>query len=219
MAILNSLSVNGNAGVTGSVNLGVSGEIKEGDYRAIDGDTLSKATFYPPYKEVLFGPNNYQGITCPIPVDSSVKSTRAIVVRIIPYNSWMFVPRFFQLYDPDNWLLSGNINSSNPLKIYVVQLVNTRDAYVSNGTINLNQVVPGLYCGDNGSGYSFSVMVVTDPNLINTQGTATWNCGFSNQQEVVIMTAFTITNGSNVMTINNYDTIDKIRTAGLLKYL
>lgn len=222
MATTNDLLVTGNSRITGALNLGVSGEIKEGDYRAVDGDTVARSTLYPPYKEVLYGPNNYGGVTLPIPVDAVVKSTRTIVVRVIPYSSYMYVPRYYQFYDESNWLRSnGNINAANPLNIYVIQLDNTRNGVLdsSTNTLTIGEVSPNMYCGDYSANYNFNVAVETNTTTLNS-GTIVWTCNFSNTSLSIIMAAFKISDGSsNVMTIKTYDTLASIRADGLLKYL
>lgn len=228
MAILKDLLVTGNGGTTGTLGLGVSGEIKEGDYRAVDGDTLARATMYPPYKEIMFGSVNENGITLPIPIDTVVMTTRAIVIRSLPDPSTstipanIYVPRYYQLYDSWDWLRNNNnISATNPLKIYVVQVVNFRTGTVSGDTVTFSPVTPSMKCGNSAiSGYNFNVMVVTNSTLVpESSSTITWRCSFSGDVNV-IMTAFTITNsGSTPMTIKNYTTIEEIGADGLLKYL
>lgn len=229
MAILKDLLVTGNGGTTGALNLGVSGEIKEGDYRAVDGDTLARATMYPPYKEIMFGSVNENGITLPIPIDTVVMTTRTIVIRSLPYpgsgtiptDNVTRVPRYYQLYDSWDWLRNNNnISATNPLKIYVVQAVNFRTGTVSGDTVTFSPVTPSMKCGSTISNYNFNVMVVTNSTLLSeSANTITWSCSFSSNVEV-IMTAFTITNsGSTPMTIKNYTTIEGIGADGLLKYL
>lgn len=230
MAILKDLLVTGNGGTTGTLGLGVSGEIKEGDYRAVDGDTLARATMYPPYKEIMFGSVNGDGITLPIPIDTVVMTTRAIVIRSLPYpgsgaiptDNETRVPRYYQLYDSWDWLRNNdNISATNPLKIYVVQAVNFRTGTISGDAVTFSPVTPSMRCGNSAiSGYNFNVMVVTNSTLIpESTSTVTWRCSFSGDVNV-IMTAFTITNsGSTPMTIKNYTTIEEIGADGLLKYL
>lgn len=228
MAILKDLLVTGNGKTTGTLGLGTSGEIKAGDYRAVDGDTLARATMYPPYKEIMFGSISENGITLPIPIDTVVMTTRAIVIRSLPdpgtstIPANIYVPRYYQLYDSWDWLRNNNnISATNPLKIYVVQVVNFRTGTVSGDTVTFSPVTPSMKCGNSAiSGYNFNVMVVTNSTLVpESSSTITWSCSFSGDVNV-IMTAFTITNsGSTPMTIKNYTTIEEIGADGLLKYL
>lgn len=230
MAILKDLLVTGNGKTTGSLGLGTSGEIKAGDYRAVDGDTLARATMYPPYKEIMCGSSDANGITLPIPIDTVVMTTRAIVIRSLPYpgsgtiptDNKTFVPRYYQLYDSWDWLRNdNNISATNPLKIYVVQAVNFRTGTISGDTVTFSPVTPSMDCGSSTiSGYNFNAMVVTNSTLVpESSSTITWSCSFSSNVKV-IMTAFTITNsGSTPMTIKNYTTIEAIGADGLLKYL
>ena len=219
MAILNSLSINGSASVTGAVNLGVSGEIVAGDYRAVDGDTLAKFGTPPPYKEILYTATGYNTATLPIPVDGLVKNTRTIVIRILPYNwnnenCYMYLPRYIQLYDPDNWL-NSNINASHPLKILVVQMYNVRT--VDTSTNRFNDISPMMYFNDSSKPYEVHV-ATTSSEL--TQSTAKWSCtSGSTSSSSTIMAVFTITNSSNVMSLSKYSTLSSIITNNLVNYL
>jgi len=106
-AIFNNLLVTGNTRTTGSQSIGESGEIKEGDHRAVTGDDIYNFLNYP-YKRVLYLENGYNKATVPIIIDDIVKKTGKISIQILFTKQTRNIPSCIQIYDPDNWLDSVN---------------------------------------------------------------------------------------------------------------
>lgn len=153
-AIFNNLLVTGNTRTTGSQSIGESGEIKEGDHRAVTGDGMYNFLNYP-YKRVLYLENGYNKATVPIIIDDIVKKTGKISIQILFTKVTKNIPSCIQIYDPDNWLDSVNTRNSKvrALDIFVSAL-GGRDGGFGDGTL--------LYYGNHD--YKISVTVNSGSN-------------------------------------------------------
>lgn len=122
-AIFNNLLVTGNTRTTGSQSIGESGEMREGDHRAITGDGMYNFLNYP-YKRILYLENGYNQATVPIIIDDIVKKTGKISIQILFTKTTKNIPSCIQIYDPDNWLDSVNTRNSKvrALDIFVSAL-------------------------------------------------------------------------------------------------
>lgn len=153
-AIFNNLLVTGNTRTTGSQSIGESGEIKEGDHRAVTGDGIYNFLNYP-YKRVLYLENGYNKATVPIIIDDIVKKTGKISIQILFTKVTKNIPSCIQIYDPDNWLDSVNTRNSKvrALDIFVSAL-GGRGGGFGDGTL--------LYYGNHD--YKISVTVNSGSN-------------------------------------------------------
>lgn len=153
-AIFNNLLVTGNTRTTGSQSIGESGEIKEGDHRAVTGDGIYNFLNYP-YKRVLYLENGYNKATVPIIIDDIVKKTGKISIQILFTKVTKNIPSCIQIYDPDNWLDSVNTRNSKvrALDIFVSAL-GGRGGGFEDGTL--------LYYGNHD--YKISVTVNSGSN-------------------------------------------------------
>ena len=118
MSILKDLIVAGVSRVLKSCHLNKSGAIVEGDYRAIDGNTLSQYIKHDNYKHVYYYENGYNQATVPIIVDEKLKSSKILVVGIMMNDRSRNLPTYLQLYDKDGWMSSNSSKlDTNPIRV------------------------------------------------------------------------------------------------------
>lgn len=206
MAILKDLIVTGNSRIE-SLRIGVSGEVKEGDFRAINGNALLN---FSKYKRVYFLENSYEQATLPIFVDDLVKTTGKVVIYILKCNSVnLNIPRYIQFYDPDDWI------STHGIIIYVTLNI---PASLTNFD---GQVYGGGSSYSYNSGYEHCVYVYR--NLSDTHGSNAANSAdhvyrFSIPQTLTSKcptVKFTIARGDNYTTLNR----SVIAESGELRYV
>lgn len=155
MTILKDTLVGNNVRTLGSLKVGVSGSREEGDHRAINGDQMFKTLNYP-YKRILYYEDGYEKATVPIIIDDVVKKTKTICIQVMCFKSNRNIPKYIQIYDPDNWLGSITANSqTRVLSIYI-------SAFFRGAWGDFNE----LYVGEQSTGYDeITVIVSTGTNL------------------------------------------------------
>lgn len=213
MTILKDTLIGNNVRTLGSLKVGVSGSREEGDHRAINGDQMFKTLNYP-YKRILYYEDGYNKATVPIIIDDVVKKTKTICIQVMCFKSSRNIPRYIQIYDPDNWL--GSITANTQTRVLSIYI----SAFFRGGWGNYNE----LYVGENTTGYDeINVIVSTGTNL-GAGAEHVVQCDPKNQSAVTAavmyyLPLYKLGDNTYKLLLGVYTTREEIIKLGYLKYL